>query len=237
MKTKSFLFLVGLLGSFLVASVSLAQIVPTVVNDQNRTGDLPFSTSVGTDVEHVDVGSGDLVVHIPILSVKGRGSDYNYALQYHGHVWITNVVSNENGTYQEWEPETAPNVAVIGPVGNSLGWTDNSSGATRGVVAIPCALGNEVYYTSYILVDTNGVKHPLATQFSLTGSCAIRDTGPDLTGQGMNADAFSGADGFANSVRLADGKGAAPRGHAGQSSVDSRAAHGRNEFRPSIARS
>ena len=42
---------------------------PTKVNVQNRAGDLPFSTSVGTEVEHVDLASGDLVVHIPIAHV------------------------------------------------------------------------------------------------------------------------------------------------------------------------
>src|SRR5258708_11248768 len=55
---------------------------PTTVTVQNRSGDLPFSSSIGTDVEHVDVASGNLIVHIPFTSVKGRGMDFNFVLNY-----------------------------------------------------------------------------------------------------------------------------------------------------------
>ena len=63
---------------------------PTKVTNQNRTGDLPFSTSVGTDVEHVEVGSGTLIVRIPIASAKGRGGlDFDFLLRYDAHFFVT----------------------------------------------------------------------------------------------------------------------------------------------------
>ncbi len=62
---------------------------PTTVTVQNRSGDLPFSTSIGTDIEHVDVASGNLIIHIPFTSVKGRGMDFNFGLNYDARFWIT----------------------------------------------------------------------------------------------------------------------------------------------------
>jgi len=55
---------------------------PTSVTVQNRTGDLPFSQTVGTGVEHVDIGSGNLIVDFPIISLPGRHMPFNYGLHY-----------------------------------------------------------------------------------------------------------------------------------------------------------
>jgi hypothetical protein len=62
---------------------------PTTVTVQNRSGDLPFSSSIGIDIEHVDVGSGNLILHIPLAPVKGRGMDFNFGLNYDARYWIT----------------------------------------------------------------------------------------------------------------------------------------------------
>src|SRR5437667_11968325 len=61
---------------------------PTTITVQNRSGDLPFSSSIGTDIEHVDVASGNLIIHIPFTSVKGRGMDFNFGLNYDARYWI-----------------------------------------------------------------------------------------------------------------------------------------------------
>src|SRR5262249_51253736 len=61
---------------------------PTSVTVQNRSGDLPFSTSIGTDIEHVDVSSGNLIIHIPLTTVKGRGMDFNFGLNYDARFWV-----------------------------------------------------------------------------------------------------------------------------------------------------
>lgn len=50
--------------------------VPTKVSDQNRTGDIPYSSSVSGPVDRVDLSTGNLIVEIPIESVPGRGMNY-----------------------------------------------------------------------------------------------------------------------------------------------------------------
>ena len=72
MKDK-ILFLVLLL--FSCASLTFAQAhdeTPTAVTVQNRTGDLPFSQTVGTGVEHVDIGSGRPEVDGPAYRLLAR---------------------------------------------------------------------------------------------------------------------------------------------------------------------
>ena len=95
-----------LLALALGSSSALAQDeTPTAVTNQNRTGDLPFSTSVGPDVEHVDVASGNLIVRIPITSVPGRGMGYNFALNYDAMLWAVATRKNGGVTYQKWNIE------------------------------------------------------------------------------------------------------------------------------------
>ena len=46
---------------FLCAAICAAQDeVPTRITNQNRIGDLPYSTSIGTEIEHVDMATGAL---------------------------------------------------------------------------------------------------------------------------------------------------------------------------------
>ena len=61
--------------------------IPTKVNNQNRTGDLPFSTSVGTDIERVDIAIGNLIVRIPLVSIPGRGMEFNFFFRYDAMYW------------------------------------------------------------------------------------------------------------------------------------------------------
>lgn len=60
--------------------------VPTRITNQNRIGDLPYSTSIGTETEHVDMATGALNVNIPIWSVPGRA---DASLAFH---WSSNYL-------------------------------------------------------------------------------------------------------------------------------------------------
>src|SRR3954468_11203858 len=86
---------------------------PTKVTDQNRSGDLPFSTTVGSDVEHVVVSSGNLVVTIPILGVPGRGMPFNFALRYDGRLFVTALRTTPNN-HQIWNFEKHPYLTTQG---------------------------------------------------------------------------------------------------------------------------
>lgn len=93
---------------------------PTKVNVQNRIGDLPFSTSIGTDIEHVDAANGNLIVRIPFLSVKGRGLDFNFFYRYDAKFWTVATRTNifTGNPYQIWNIENR----AYAPTYNSLGW-------------------------------------------------------------------------------------------------------------------
>ena len=65
-----------------VSPVSAQDEIPVKVNNQNRSGELPFSGVIGTDAEHVDIAGWNLLVSIPIFSGPGRGMDYGFSLRY-----------------------------------------------------------------------------------------------------------------------------------------------------------
>ena len=148
------LLVLGLAFSIILSEAKVhAQETPTRVDIQNRSGDLPFSTSIGTDVEHVDMATGDLVVHIPIAHVNGRGMDYDYALNWMGKFLVVNQRVNIFGNpVQQWALE---------PSGNTIAgtWTDNSTKITFASILTKCTTSNQVIYTHYIYTDPSGAKH------------------------------------------------------------------------------
>lgn len=82
---------------------------PTAVTVQNRTGDLPFSQTVGTGAEHVDIGSGNLIVDIPIISTPGRHMPFNYGLRYNALFWTVASRPQANGSLRYyWAIERRP---------------------------------------------------------------------------------------------------------------------------------
>ena len=58
------------------------------MTDQNRTGDLPFSSSVGKDIEHVDLASAALNVTIPLIKIPGRGLNSELILHWNSNAYI-----------------------------------------------------------------------------------------------------------------------------------------------------
>ena len=56
--------------------------VPAAITPQNNTGDLPYSTTVGSEVEHVELASGNLIVLIPFASVLGRKMSFDYGIRF-----------------------------------------------------------------------------------------------------------------------------------------------------------
>ena len=172
---------------FCLAAPCLAQDeIPIKVNNQNRTGDLPFSTSVGTDIEHVDMASGNLILNIPVISLKGRGMDFNFQFRYGALYWIAAKRVNIWGDYvQEWKIEDRKYLPYA--VGGGLGWERNTARTTFGTQRVTCPLGGTTTWTTnWIYHDSHGGKHPLAVQTSSGGNCQRQDLqGPDLTGEGL----------------------------------------------------
>ena len=175
----------GMLSLFLViTSTAAAQgEIPTRITLQNRAGELPFSTSIGTSVEHVDASTGTLNVRIPIVSVPGRGMGAGLYLQFNSNYFLMAPRTDSSGApYWVWT------IPING------GWHTNRPYTSYAGGNIKCdALpgggsgGYDSYSASYIYYDEDGAPHPLAVQLHTnTGSCSgITDSpNPDLAGGG-----------------------------------------------------
>src|ERR1039458_4402526 len=79
MRKASFLLITAIVSLLATPNIAAQSEVPTQITTQNMTGDLPFSTTVGTSIEHVDVATGALNVEIPLWSVPGRGTTHHLA--------------------------------------------------------------------------------------------------------------------------------------------------------------
>src|SRR5712672_3658741 len=101
----------------LMAPLALAQDeTPKEVNDQNRSGDLPFSASIGNDVERVDIATGHLSISIPFVSLPGRGMNYHLGMRYESGFWSA-AARNVQTLQYLWKIEKQPYVTT-----NGLGW-------------------------------------------------------------------------------------------------------------------
>jgi RHS repeat-associated protein len=137
---------------------------PTAVTVQNHTGDLPFSQTVGTGVEHVDIGSGNLIVDIPILSIPGRRMPFNYGLRYNALFWTVARRSTPTGEVQFWSIERRPYIGGIDP---GLGFTPTQPQLSWGVSTETCTntthTDEDTLWTAqgYLYTDAGGGKHQL----------------------------------------------------------------------------
>jgi RHS repeat-associated protein len=158
--------------------------VPSVVTDQNRSGDLPFSSVVGSSVEHVLINSGNLVVNIPIAQVKGRnGLNYDFGLRYDGR---NLVIAQRSGSVWTFEAHNyVPTSGIWQTNQPTLSYTSYSRTACVSVQGNGTATGNK----GYILQDAQGAKHTLAMSYETaecpTGSWTYHNSGPDNTNAGI----------------------------------------------------
>ncbi len=174
--------------------------VPTRVTDQNRTGDLPFSTSVGTSIEHVDATTGALNITLPMIKTPGRGMDWE--LNYR---WNSNYFLMAPRTDGQGRPFWLWTIPV------NSGWQTNHTYHTSTHFSIACDGNTGTFYgnDSYIYSDPAGASHSLAMQYE-TGPCSGpgnangNTAGPDLTGMGMLGTGAT-AQAYTSKVLLADG--------------------------------
>src|SRR2546430_6778598 len=157
--------------------------IPTRITDQNRTGDLPFSATIGSDIENVDIATGALHIRIPILLVKGRaGLDYDFHLSYDSNFWVlASRVDQFSDTYHQWTRDSGSSGAGIG-----VGWSQPWQSWTATTGTFSCMSQTETYISHLIFHDENNGKHAFASQKSIGGPCPMNDlSGPDLAAGGM----------------------------------------------------
>lgn len=207
----SFKNLVAAVVLFLLPVLALAQDgeIPTHVNAQNRSGDMPYPSSVGTAMEHVDVASGALTVNIPLWSVPGRGLDRDLELGYH---WNSNYFT----TAQRIDANQSP--YLIWRVLQYSGWRENSALMSVSYSTVSCddprylPSSDFTQYATYIYHDKFGGLHSNAVQMAAR-LCTQPDVSPapDLEAAGMmvTPDSVTEANG---SVALG-GQGPDPNGN------------------------
>ena len=162
----------------IIACVVRAQINPQTVSDQNRTGDLPFSATIGTDVESVDLATGNLTVKIPFIDLKGRGLPYGFMLHYNANFWQVGCSVDVNGNYYcAWGYEARPYVnGALSSSSGALGWEFNvGTRLTPTTTYIKCGIANIFYVDHYMFEDPSGGKHLFATQTTSSPGCMGQD--------------------------------------------------------------
>jgi RHS repeat-associated protein len=199
-----FATMVGL-SAFVLSGALLSQdIVPAAVNDQNRTGSLPFSGSIQGPVDSIDLSGGGLTINIPILKVKGRGLDYTLVLRYSSLFWAINDSTSGAGYYSAWGTSAGNWLP-----GHVVGWETNQPYITWLYTKPYClnGVGGVIYpigglppgnladtskvKDSYVLTDENGTKHTLNVNWATGGCFGYTNNGPDDTSSGWWAGPLS----------------------------------------------
>jgi RHS repeat-associated protein len=158
--------------------------IPSAVTDQNRSGDLPFSSVIGSATEHVLINSGNLVVNIPIIHIKGRnGLDFDFGLRYDGRNLV--FVQSGGGHWTFEAHNYVPTNGIWQTNQPTLSYTTYSRKACVGLGGGGTASGSK----GYILQDAQGAKHALAVGYETAecpnGSWSWRNSGPDNTDTGL----------------------------------------------------
>jgi len=208
----------GPLGCFalvLMATLALGQDeTPKEVNDQNRSGDLPFSASIGNDAESVNIASGHLSISIPFVSLPGRRTNYHLGIRYESGFWSAAARNIQTLQYL-WRIEKRPYAPSSG-----LGWSITQPYLTHTTYREGCSIGQgggPQFYVqhndSYVYHDADGSAHPFDLESQLAncwdgadnvGYTSITGSSPDTSGAGMWANNFVPFP-VNSSLRAADG--------------------------------
>jgi len=186
------LFIALGLAAFLYQSQTLhaQDETPTAVTDQNRSGDLPFSTSLGSHVEHVVLATGDLVVNIPIADMPGRQGRFHFSLRFDSRFWL----SPERGAQYIWNIERGNYVPS-----NGL-WQSSVPLMTYATYTNKCGVnvtGSVMGADNFIYTDSAGSRYPIQTgrEHASCGaseaSYSFTNRGPDMNSAGIWGGTFA----------------------------------------------
>jgi RHS repeat-associated protein len=180
--------------------------IPTKITVQNRGGELPFSTTIGTGVEEVGATSQNLHITIPILHVPGRGMDYEFNLNYDARFWVAATRTAGSSTFEVW------NIDAGGVWSTNAPYVTNTADSTycnSFDVFFNGPTGTLTERQNYIYHDASGAKHPLGIDYHAAscneGSYVIYNSRePDLSASGMIA-TYTPPQTAVNAISLPDG--------------------------------
>jgi YD repeat-containing protein len=151
--------------------------IPAAITPNNNTGDLPYSTQIGTAAEHVELSTGNLIVNIPFISLPGRKMSFDFGVRYDASFWLTEVrggVFQFNVEQRNWLTPT------------TLGWTTNQPYLTytNGIVLCetdqdaapgvsPFANYGGGFNNGYTYTDAAGNKHASSVNHQWSGACPL----------------------------------------------------------------
>jgi YD repeat-containing protein len=181
-----------------VSGASAQDTVPSAITPSNNSGDLPYSTQVGSDTEHVELSNGNLIINIPFVSLPGRKMTFDFGIRYDASFWTPTQLSD----FLVWNPEQRNWLTPA-----TLGWTTNQpyltyvSGTTlcQNITAPEQGPGGSnplfsyqggSYEKGFTLTDEQGSKHPTLINIQESGGCPMaewnitNDTSPDINQSG-----------------------------------------------------
>lgn len=112
LRTASFTLV---LGALCFGLASAQDVVPTAITPTTNSGALPYSTTIGTDAEQVDLASGNLIINIPFVNVPGRKMSFRYGLRYDARFLM---MVGFGANTKQWQIERKPWLTA-----DMVGWT------------------------------------------------------------------------------------------------------------------
>ncbi len=101
----SFRLIVSLVLSLNFANVGVSQTVPAQVDPSNLTGIMPYNSYGGTR-ENINLGTGNVNLRIPLVSLPGRGGfEFPLELVYDSKIWDLYYESDPQGSSAWWDTD------------------------------------------------------------------------------------------------------------------------------------
>lgn len=178
MKRNTVIIVLLILVCFVFRPSVLAQTTPDVAE-----GKIPYEPYSVSDIDSVDMGSGNLLLHIPLLSYPQRGSQlkFSFTLYYSNRGWqrvyYKNSTDGKEGQWQnagiigplfamdglEYSYSTSQLVPGTGPGTNNqsryvaIGWAYSADGSAHQILAGMAFDGTGIAGASAGIADRNGV--------------------------------------------------------------------------------
>jgi RHS repeat-associated protein len=165
---------------------------PGYVTNNNDTGMPNYGSFISSEIDTVNLANGGLMLHIPILSRKGRGLDYSVYFDYQSKYWVmdTSFVQTPypNWTsFFNWQPDaTTAAWNFRDNAGGYLDWSEQT------YTCSPLPNGEQptvVVRSNWVYIAGDGSKHQLPLRENvpifLPGLCG--DGGPGDQLQNLQA--------------------------------------------------
>src|SRR5712692_1426789 len=165
----------------------------TQVTDMNASGPRVFGTTMGGDIDFIDVATGGVNLKIPLLARRGRGLDFNLNITYSSRFW------NVTGKYIRmlddtldvwtWEQER-------GVLGGPTGWSIGTPWLTALTRPFHCSTSFPNQERWYVYHDPEGGKHSFDNVVYTPNNCGWPTSGTyhstDMTGMKLVTPQFQG---------------------------------------------